>query len=89
MEPGAKCSGSIDIRIGELDFTFSVEASGRGCIEAEVDLDVPLVDGKEIDACFDTGKAFQKILDKIDDVIEIGAFAAKNADGSWTILDFL
>ena len=89
VEPGAKCSGSIDIRIGELDFTFSVEASGRGCIEAEVDLDVPLVDGKEIDACFDTGKAFQKILDKIDDVIEIGAFAAKNVDGSWTILDFL
>ena len=89
VEPGAKCSGSIDIGIGDLDFTFSVEAEGRGCIEAEVDLDVPLVDGKEVDACFDTGKAFQKILDKIDDVIEIGAFAAKNADNSWTILDFL
>ncbi len=89
VEPGAKCSGSIDIGIGDLDFTFSVEAEGRGCIVAEVDLDVPLVDGKEVDACFDTGSAFQKILDKIDDVIEIGAFAAKNADGSWTILDFL
>ena len=89
VEPGAKCSGSIDIRIGDLDFTFSVEAGGRACIVAEVDLDVPLVDGKEIDTCFDTGEAFQKVLDRIDDVIEIGAFAAKNADGSWTILDFL
>ena len=89
VKPGAKCSGSIDLPIGELDFAFSVEADGEACIEAEVDLDVPLVDGKEIDACFDTRKDFQKILDKIDDIIEIGAFAAKNADNSWTILDFL
>ena len=89
VKPGAKCSGSIDLPIGELDFAFSVEADGEACIEAEVDLDVPLVDGKEIDACFDTRKDFQKVLDKIDDVIEIGAFAAKNADNSWTILDFL
>ena len=87
VKPGAKCSGSVDIPFGDIDFTFSVEASGRGCIEAEVD--VPLVDDKGIDACFDTGKAFQKALDKIDDVIEIRAFAAKNADGSWTILDLL
>ena len=89
VKPGAKCSGSIDLPIGELDFAFSVEADGEACIEAEVDLDIPLVDGKEIDACFDTRKDFQKVLDKIDDVIEIGAFAAKNADKSWTILDFL
>ena len=89
VKPGAKCSGSIDLPIGELDFAFSVEADGEACIEAEVDLDVPLVDGKEIDACFDTRKDFQKVLDKIDDIIEIGAFAAKNADNSWTILDFL
>ncbi len=89
VKPGAKCSGSIDLPIGELDFAFSVEADGEACIEAEVDLDVPLVDGKEIEACFDTREDFQKILDKIDDVIEIGAFAAKNVDGSWTILDFL
>ena len=89
VKPGAKCRGSIDLPIGELDFAFSVEADGEACIEAEVDLDVPLVDGKEIDACFDTRKDFQKVLDKIDDVIEIGAFAAKNADNSWTILDFL
>ncbi len=89
VKPGAKCSGSVDIPIGELDFTFSVEASGRGCIAAEVDLDLPLVDGKEIDACFDTGRAFQKVLDKIDDIIEISAFAARNADGSWTMLDLL
>ena len=87
VKPGAKCSGSVDIPLGDIDFTFSVEASGRGCIEAEVD--VPLVGDKGIDACFDTGKAFQKALDKIDDVIEIRAFAAKNADGSWTILDLL
>ena len=89
VKPGAKCSGSIDLPVGEIDFTFSVEADGEACIEAEVDLDIPLVDGKEIDACFDTRKDFQKVLDKIDDVIEIGAFAAKNADDSWTILDFL
>ena len=87
VKPGAKCSGSIDLPLGDIDFTFSVEASGRGCIEAEVD--VPLVSDKGIDACFDTGRAFQKVLDKIDDVIEIRAFAAKNADGSWTILDLL
>ncbi len=93
VKPGAKCSGSIDLPLGEFDFTFSVEADGEACIEAEVDLDVgvgvSIVDDEEIDACFDTGKAFQKILDKIDDFIEIGAFAAKNADNSWTILDFL
>ena len=87
VKPGAKCSGSIDLPLGDIDFTFSVEASGRGCIEAEVD--VPLVGDEDIEACFDTRKAFQKVLNKIDDVIEIGAFAAKNADGSWTILDFL
>ena len=87
VEPGAKCSGSIDLPVGDIDFTFSVEASGRGCIEAEVD--VPLVSGKGVNACFDTGSAFQKVLDKIDDIIEISAFAAKNADGSWTILDQL
>ena len=87
VKPGAKCSGSIDLPVGELDFTFSVEDSGRGCIEAEVD--VPLVGGKKINACFATGSAFQKVLDKIDDIIEIGAFAAKNADGSWTMIDSL
>ncbi len=87
VEPGAKCSGSIDLPVGDIDFTFSVEADGEGCIEAEVD--VPLVGNEDIDACFDTRKDFQKILDKIDDFIEIGAFAAKNADDSWTILDFL
>ena len=93
VKPGAKCSGSIDIGIGDLDFAFSVEADGEACIEAEVDLDlgvgVSLVDNEEIDACFDTREDFQKILDKIGDFIEIGAFAAKNIDGSWTILDFL
>ncbi len=87
VKPGAKCSGSIDLPVGELDFTFSVEADGEACIEAEVD--VPLVDNEEIDACFDTRKDFQKILDRIDDFIEIGAFAVKNVDNSWTILDFL
>ncbi len=87
VKPGAKCSGSIDLPVGEIDFTFSVEDSGRGCIEAEVD--VPLVGNEDIDACFNTRKDFQKILDKIDDFIEIGAFAAKNVDNSWTILDFL
>ena len=87
VKPGAKCSGSIDLPLGDIDFTFSVEASGRGCIEAEVD--VPLVGDEDIEACFDTRKAFQKVLNKIDDVIEISAFAAKNADGSWTILDLL
>ncbi len=87
VKPGAKCSGSIDLPVGDIDFTFSVEADGEGCIEAEVD--VPLVGGKSVDACFDTRKDFQKVLDKIDDIIEIGAFAAKNVDGSWTILDFL
>ncbi len=93
VEPGAKCSGSIDLPVGDIDFTFSVEADGEACIEAEVDLDfgvgVSLVDNEKIDACFDTRKDFQKILDKIDDFIEIGAFAAKNVDNSWTILDFL
>ena len=87
VKPGAKCSGSIDLPLGDIDFTFSVEADGEACIKAEVD--VPLVDNEKIDACFDTRKDFQKILDKIDDFIEIGAFAAKNVDGSWTILDFL
>ena len=87
VEPGAKCSGSIDLPVGDIDFTFSVEADGEACIEAEVD--VPLVDNEKIDACFDTRKDFQKVLDKIDDFIEIGAFAAKNVDNSWTILDFL
>ena len=87
VEPGAQCSGSIDLPVGEIDFTFFVEDSGRGCIEAEVD--VPFVGDEDIKACFDNREAFQKVLDKIDDVIEISAFAAKNVDGSWTILDFL
>ena len=85
VKPGAKCSGSVDIPLGDIDFTFFVEASGRGCIEAEID--VPLVNNKDIDACFDTRQDFQKALDKIDDVIEIRAFATKNVDGSWTITD--
>ena len=87
VEPGAQCSGSIDLPVGEIDFTFFVEDSGRGCIEAEVD--VPFVGDEDIEACFDNRAAFQRVLDKIDDVIEISAFAAKNVDGSWTILDFL
>ena len=87
VKPGAQCHGSIDLPVGDIDFTFSVEASGRGCIEAEVD--VPFVGDEDIEACFDSRAAFQRALDKIDDVIEIGAFAAKNADGSWTMLDFL
>ena len=84
VKPGAKCSGSVDLDIIELDFTFSVEDSGRGCIEAKVD--VPLVGDEDIDACFKDREAFQKVLDKIDDVIEIPAFAAKNVDGNWIIL---
>ncbi len=84
VKPGAKCSGSVDLDIVELDFTFFVEDSGRGCIRAEVD--VPLVGDEDIKACFDDREAFQKVLDKIDDVIEIPAFAAKNVDGNWTIL---
>jgi hypothetical protein len=87
VQPGAQCSGSLDLPVGEIDFTFFVEDSGRGCIEAEVD--VPFVGDEDIEECFDDRAAFQKVLDKIDDVIEISAFAAKNADGSWTILDFL
>ena len=93
VKPGAKCSGSIDIGIGELDFAFSVEADGEACIKAKVDLDlgvgVSLGDDEKIDACFDTREDFQKVLNKIDKFIEISAFAAKNADKSWTILDFL
>ncbi len=85
VKPGAQCRGSIDLPLGDIDFTFSVEADGDGCIEAEVD--VPLVGDEDIDACFETREAFQKVLDKIDNIIEISAFAAKNADGSWTILD--
>ena len=84
VKPGAKCSGSVDLRFVDFNFTFSVEDSGRGCIEAEVD--VPLVGDEDIDACFDNREAFQKVLDKIDDVIEIPAFAARNVDGNWTIL---
>ena len=49
----------------------------------------PFVGDEDIKACFDDRAAFQKVLDKIDDVIAIGAFAAENTDGSWTILDFL
>ena len=87
VKPGAKCRGSLDLPVGDIDFTFFVEDSGRGCIEAEVD--VPLVGEEDIEACFDNREAFQKVLNKIDDILEIGAFAAENVDGSWTILDFL
>ena len=52
-------------------------------------MDVPFVGDEDIEACFDNREAFQRVLDKIDDVIEISAFAAENIDGSWTILDFL
>ena len=87
--PGAMCDGSIDVPIlGEIDYTFSVEADGEACIEAEID--APLVD--DIDECFDTIDELEDVLDEIDDVIdidEIEDFFAKNADGSWTILNLL
>ena len=87
--PGAMCDGSIDVPIlGEIDYTFSVEADGEACIEAEID--APLVD--DIDECFDTIDELEDVLDEIDDVIDIDDiedFFAKNADGSWTILDLL
>ena len=89
IEPGAMCDGSIDVPIlGEIDYTFSVEADGEACIEVEID--APLVD--DIDECFDTIEELEDVLDEIDDVIdidEIEDFFAKNADGSWTILDLL
>lgn len=84
VKPGAKCRGSVDLDVVEIDFTFFVEDSGRGCIEAEVE--VFLVGDKDIEACFDDREAFQKVLDKIDEIIEIPAFADKNVDGNWTIL---
>ena len=84
--PGAMCDGSIGTPVGDIDYTFSVKADGEACIEAEI----PLVD--DIDECFDTIDELEDVLDEIDDVIdidEIEDFFAKNADGSWTILDFL
>ena len=84
--PGAMCSGSIGTPVGDIDYTFSVEADGEACIEAEI----PLVD--DIDECFNAIEELEDVLDEIDDVIdidEIEDFFAKNADGSWTILDLL
>ncbi len=87
VKPGAKCRGSIDLPLGDIDFIFSVESGGRGCVVATID--VPLVADDDIEGCFDSRNAFQKVLDKIDDIIEIKAFADKNIDASWTILDLL
>ena len=88
--PGAMCTGSIDTPLGDVDVTFSVEADGEACIEAEVD--IPFVD--DLDECFNTIEELEDVLDDIEDVldeididIDIDDFVTKNIDGSWTITD--
>ena len=89
IEPGAMCDGSIDTPVGDIDYTFSVQADGEACIEAEIDL---LLDDIEVDECFDTVEALEDVLDDIEDLldeididIDIDDFVTKNIDGSWTI----
>ena len=33
VNPGAMCSGSITTALGDISFTFSVDADGQGCVD--------------------------------------------------------
>ena len=74
--PGAMCSGSINFAGQEIGFSFSVDADGRGCVEAEIEIEIP---------CFDTGEEFESLL-RLFGVSD--ASVTKNTDGSWTINSF-
>ena len=75
VDRGEMCSGSINFGGRETGFTFSVDADGRGCVEAEVG-QIP---------CFDTGEEFESLLSFFE---VSGASITRNDDGSWTIDSF-
>ena len=73
VNPGAMCSGSATVLGSKLDYTFSVDADGQGCVDAR-----GLVN---LDRCVETSQAF-------DDALSLfGASATRNENDSWTITD--
>ncbi len=76
VDRGEMCSGSINFGGREIGFTFSVDADGRGCVEAEIGIDIP---------CVDTGEEFENFLSIFG---VSGASITRNADDSWTINSF-
>ena len=77
------CSGSLMVFGHEVDFTFTVNAAGQGCVEVDVPPGFP-VDIPEI-PCLDTAEAFENLLSGFG---VSGVDVTKNTDGSWTINSF-
>ena len=80
---GEMCSGSLMVFGHEVDFTFTVNADGQGCVEVDVPPEFP-VDIPEI-PCFNTAGEFENLLSSFG---VSGVDVTKNADGSWTINSF-
>ena len=74
--PGAMCNSSINLAGQEIGFIFTVEADGQGCVEPEIDIEIP---------CFNTAEEFENTLSVFG---VSGASVTKNDDGSWTINSF-
>ncbi len=76
LHPGEMCMGSVNLAgQGIIDFTFTVEADGGGCIEVAI-AEIP---------CFDTAEEFENLLSAFG---VSGVDVTKNAAGSWTINSF-
>ncbi len=73
VHPEEMCSGSLVVFGQEVDFIFSVDADGRGCIEVNIEFNID---------CFNTAEEFESLLS----ILQItGPAITKNDDGSWTI----
>ena len=73
VHPEEMCSGSLVVFGQEVDFIFSVDADGRGCIEVNIEFNID---------CFNTAEEFESLLN----ILQVtGPALTKNDDGSWTI----
>ena len=70
VEPGEMCSGSLVVFGQGVDFSFSVDADGRGCVELNIDVNID---------CFNTAEEFENLLSTF------GVSGIEVTKGSWTI----